>query len=421
MLVAVWRDEDDGGSLHLVDARTGADLPGHQPIFLGGIYWHALSPDGRTLAVVSLPERDSPAGGSLRLIDIDAWSQRATDVKIDSWPTSLVFSPDGGRVAIGASSDQDHLLALFDRSTWRATVASSLDFDLLETAFTPDGRSLLVYGARYAGAPGLNPVLVAAQIDTADLQIEWEMELSGVKDGQYAASGLSDQELHDTSIWWRPAVILAPGTEQLIIVHADSERLTTIDFAQRSQTTVAIRRSVSWLERLVGFGSFPALAKELNGTSKSAVLSADGRQLVVVGRTVRSSLDGRGNMTVEEASLGIEIVDLETGELLAMAETRAGEIVMAPDDQHVLVGGWSNTPWIDVMDVEDLGVSAELRMLDPDSLEAVDGSSMMAASYSRPDGTTRVALLDTSSWRVIDEWAMPGYLEVWDAGGPPAD
>jgi hypothetical protein len=163
------------------------------------------------------------------------------------------------------------------------------------------------------------------------------------------------------------------------------------------------------------------LAKELNGTSKSAVLSADGRRLVVVGRTVRSSLDGRGNMTVEEASLGIEIVDLETGELLAMAETRAGEIVMAPDDQHVLVGGWSNTPWIDVMDVEDLGVSAELRMLDPDSLEAVDGSSMMAASYSRPDGTTRVALLDTFSWRVIDEWAMPGYLEVWDAGGPPAD
>jgi len=102
LLLAIWRDSEEGGSLHQVDARTGADLPGHEPLFLGGNYWHALSPDGRTLAVISLPPGGTSPEGRLRLIDLEAWSDRETGVRLHQWPTKMAFSPDGKRLALGA-------------------------------------------------------------------------------------------------------------------------------------------------------------------------------------------------------------------------------------------------------------------------------------------------------------------------------
>jgi len=416
LLLAIWRDSDEGGTLHQVDARTGADLPGHEPIFLGGNYWHALSPDGRTLAVISLPPGGISAEGRLRLIDLEAWSDRETGVRLHQWPTKLAFSPDGKRLALGASSPGDHRLILFDLSTHDVVAQASPDFAPLEIAFTPDGASLMVYGARYEGAEGLNSQPLAALVDTADLRVRWSEDLTGVMDGEYAVEGSNNQDLHLTSDWWRPAVVFAPESQHLYVVHADADMLTTVDFAQRSRRTVAIAPKLTWLERLLALGSFTAYAKELNGASKAAVLSADGERLYVVGRKMSTTQDARGNLTTNETVLGLKVIDVATGDEVAAADTPATGILWAGDGRHLFIGGWTNVGWTDVVDAETLEAEAHLPMIDLLTSCAFDGAPLTAASYSNSGAVTRIQVLSDASWEVVVNWTTRGYAEVWQAG-----
>ena len=416
LLLAIYRDSEESGSLHQVNALTGADLPGHEPIFLGGNYWHALSPDGRTLAVISLPPGGMSPEGRLRLIDLEEWSDRETGVRLHQWPTKLAFSPDGKRLALGASSPGDHRLILFDPSTHAVVAQASPDFAPLDIAFTPDGASLMVYGTRYEGAEGLNPQPLAALVDAADLHTTWSDELTGVMDGEYAAEGLSSQDRHLMSNGWSAAVVLAPETQHLYVVHADADMLTTVDFAQRSRRTVAIMPRLTWLERLLALGSFTAYAKELNGAFKAAVLSADGERLYVVGRKISTTQDARGNLTTDETMLGLKVIDVATGGELAAVDTPATGITWAGDGRHLFIGGWTNAGWTDVVDAETFEAEAHLPMIDLLTSCAFDGAPLTAASYSNSGAVSRIQVLSDASWEVVVNWTTPGRTEVWQAG-----
>jgi hypothetical protein len=422
MLLAVWRDEENGGSLHLVDARTGAELPGHDPIFLGTNYWRAISPDVRTLAVVSLPWGSIPVGASLALIDLETWTKHETDVQFDLWPTKIVFSRDGTLLALGGSLVDDNKLVLFDMTKRTMLGALTLDFDPLDIAFAPDGGSLLIYGARYPGSPGVNPLPVAARFDVAEMRIVWEIELTGVKDGQYSPDGKSDQAEHDRSIWWHPAIAIAPETQRAYLVHADEDVLTTIDFLNRSRRDVEIRSVAGLLERLVGLGSFPAYAKELNGASKAAVLSPDGEQLFVVGQKISSSQDSNGTWDIQETSLGLKVIQVADGEILATVDTPATQIAWGPDSRHLLLGGWdrSGNVWTDVLDLENQEVQAHLPAMDLLIAERVNGAPLIAASSTRSGPFSQVQLVDSTSWGPLYEWTISGYADIWYAGRSPA-
>src|SRR5688500_11699646 len=59
LLVTEWKGQSEGILLYPLDPARGSALPGYEPIPLGGSYFHAFSPDRRTLAIVSFPT-DSP-------------------------------------------------------------------------------------------------------------------------------------------------------------------------------------------------------------------------------------------------------------------------------------------------------------------------------------------------------------------------
>lgn len=421
LLMAVWRDADNGGSLHLVDAGTGAELPGHEPIFLGGNYWHAISPDGRTLAVVSFPHGGTPIGGMLELIDLGTWTSHATQVPFDLWPTKMIFSPDGAQLAVGGSISNDNELVLLDVTRMAALATLSIDFDPLDFVFTPDGGSLLIYGAHYPGSPGVNPLPVAARFDARDLGIAWQIELTGVRDGQYASDGSSDDVSHDTSIWWHPAVTFAPETQRLYVVHADEDVLTTVDFANRWRRDVEIRPVAGLLETLLGLGSFPAHAKELNGASKAAVLSPDGERLFVVGQKINSSQDANGSWDIEEASLGLRSIRVPTGEVQTTIDTPATQIAWGTDSRHLLLGGWdrSGDVWTDVFNIGTQVIQAHLAKTDLLVGQPVDGASLIASANTRSGPTSQVQLIDTTSWEPLLEWTIAGYADIWYAGSLP--
>jgi WD40 repeat protein len=423
LLLAIWPDGENGGSLHLVDARTGVDLPGREPIFLGGNYWHAISPDGHTVAVVTLPMTGTPMGGMLNLIDLQSWTRDATQVQFDLWPTKLIFSRDGAQLAVGGSSSNESKLVLFDVTRKAALAPVSLNFDPLDFEVTPDGHSLLIYGARYPGTTGANPIPIAAGFDVDEMRIVWEIELTGVKDGQYAPDGVSDKINHDTSIWWHPAIAFAPEAQRLYVVHADEDVLTTVDFKAHSRRDLEIRPRAGLLETIVGLGSSRAYAKELNGASKAGVLSPDGERLYVVGHKMSSSQDANGAWDIEEASLGLESIRLGTAELLMTLDTPATQIAWSADGRHLLLGGRdrSGNVWTDVLDIGTRMVQAHLPKMDLLTAQPVDGTPIIAGSYTGSGQTSQVQLIDTTSWDPLVEWTIAGYADIWWAGRPMAD
>src|SRR5215207_5554432 len=74
LLVTEWKGHSQGILLYLLDPASGSALPGYEPIPLGGSYFHAFSPDRRTLAVASFAHET--ANGNLLLIDLAAWKTR---------------------------------------------------------------------------------------------------------------------------------------------------------------------------------------------------------------------------------------------------------------------------------------------------------------------------------------------------------
>lgn len=415
-LVVSRHSNSAGGSLHLVGATTGMDVPGQEPIPLGANYWHALSGSGRSMAVVSFPDPNTPRGGELHFIDLETWLDRPTGITMDRWPSMLAFSADETRLAIGAASAsrKDHSLLIVDVPFGTIVAERELDFSPLRLVFSSEGRSLMVYGARYPLSPDLNAVPVAALFDTATLQPAWEIEIPGLKDGRYAPEGLSEQELHDRAVWYGPAVVAAPSSEKMYVVHADEALLTTIDFGGRDLQTTEIGRPMGWLERLLSIGTTPAYAKVLNGSMKSGILAADGNHLYFLGWDTETTKDAAGNYTFEETSLGLTVVALEPLEVVAEFDTEARAIALGPDGRSLLLGGWnsSGTPWSEVVSSDTLELRARLPGLDLPSGATLPGDSWFATSASTSGLTTRIILVQTETWQSATEWSSPGYSQV---------
>lgn len=415
-LVISRHSNSTGGSLHLVVASTGMDVPGKEPIPLGENYWHSLSGSGRSLAVVSYPDPNTPRGGNLHFIDLETWLDKPTDITLDGWPTTLAFSTDEARLAIGAgnASRSNQALLIVDVPTRAILAERRLDFRPLRLAFNAEGRSLMVYGARYPETPDLNAIPIAALFDSATLQPAWEIEIPGLREGMYAPGGFSEEELHDRGVWYGPAVVVAPRSEQMYVVHADEELLTTIDFGRRDLQTAVIGRPMGWLERLLSIGTSPAYAKMLNGSMKTGVLAPDGDRLYVLGWDTETTKDDAGNYTIEETSLGLTVVAIDPPGVVAEFDTEARAISLGPDGRSLLLGGWSSSgiPWSEVISSGTLELQARLPGLDLPSGASLPGRSWFAATATTSGSTTRISLVQTETWQSAIEWSSPGNSQV---------
>src|SRR5258705_154290 len=94
-LLAITEKENGAGlQARPVDPATIVDLPGYAPIDFGHHYTYAVSPDRKVLAVITWPG-DSNAGGSLRLIDLNTWTDTPADLRIEDYVGDLTFGADG--------------------------------------------------------------------------------------------------------------------------------------------------------------------------------------------------------------------------------------------------------------------------------------------------------------------------------------
>jgi hypothetical protein len=244
-------------------------------------------------------------------------------------------------------------------------------------------------------------------MNVADLRIEWTLPLPSIKDGQYQVAEGNGPGAY---VWWTPAVVPSPDRQMLYIVHADEDKLTTVDFARQAATTVEIGPARSWLEQFLTLGTGVAHAKTLDGTRKHAALSSDGTRLYVVGETGKSTQDANQEWQFTQTPLNMQIVDATTGVEIAQLETQATEISLSPDGMQVFLRGWDKigAPWTDVLDTGRLEVVAHLigRYIIP--ARQIDGQPILLGSDTHT-GHTTLTVLEAQSLREIQVWSIPAY------------
>jgi hypothetical protein len=406
LIASLWDEASGTSSIVPVDPLTGEALRGYAPIALGTGYSSARSADGRWLATINYGDhacdawaggtRCQPSEGVLHLIELAAWRDRTTTVQVGTNATFVLFSPQGGALAVGQSEWPDHSVLLADAASGRLKAEAKLDFYPREAAFSADGQSLYVYGLHYEERNGFNPEPHVAVLDAGDLTLRWETALTGVLDGQYVPAGA--QDVFEESVWWLAGVVFAPGAQRLYVVHADDDMLTTVDLAAQAVTRTTIGPARSWLDRLIALTAGVAEAKMLNGTEKQAVLSADEQRLYVAGAHV----DAREG-AYERTPLGLQVIDAPTGVELQTLDTSASTLALAPGGRHLFLTEWESRARTTIVALDGLRLVGELPRRDVHLTRLVNGQpAVMAIDVAA--GGSRFYWLDTETYAEVAQW-----------------
>ncbi len=420
-LVTEWM-EKGGSTLHLVDPSTGADIPGSPPISLGGNYafgFSHASPDQDTLAAIIFPHSSSPMGGVLQLIDLRAWQAVTTTVSIEQWNTRTAFSADGSLLAITAGQYQKNhsrgFVVLVDVAQRAEIGRVELDFLPTQIAFTRDGQALMTFGSPagdFSNEP-LPPSQVAL-LTIPGLQASWQQILTGVREGFMPNEDASAVPGPGEGRWLRPAAIFAPESDTLYIVHADEDRLTTVDFTNQTASTVDIHPAMSWLDRLMALGAEAAQAKTPDGTTRNAVISPDGRRLYVVGTNVVSTENSNnGQWDTVTTPLGLSVLDTFDGTELARYDTQAVEIGISPDGATLYLRGSYDSFETEIVSAAELKLVARVAGYNLILSHRLNGRPiLLSTAYRNGNPFSELSAFDPQSFAMLYQW-LPKNESSW--------
>jgi WD40 repeat protein len=403
-----------------VDPATGTPTPGYAAVDMGVSYYPEFSPDRSTVAVVSF-NSDSPANPLLHLIDLRTWKETTFPLDAVGWVNAFAFSPDGARLAISLSFQKPELL-VFDLAKGAVIAQARPEYEISRLRFTADGTSLMAYGRRLVDRFTENehtegPARVSI-FSASDLAVQWSAELAGVRDGIFPLDPGVSSSIHmpGSGTYLIPGVVFAPDQELLFIVHADEDKLTTVDFARRSSRTHTFRPHLSWFERFLMLGAGVAHAKVADGTSRQAVLSPDGATLYVVGVKNRMVAAANGEWKIEPSSLHLQVLRAEDATVMLEKQVFASSAQMSPDGGRVFLQSWKENafygdPSTEVLDVQAGDFTAHYEGIYLSPARRMDGTYLLAsaAPYSNSGQSTRMAVYDLSGTNLLGEWTSPTY------------
>jgi WD40 repeat protein len=393
--------------LLVISPDTGEALDAFAPIPLplGQDFNYTFAPDGRTLVFVS--------DGQLYLVDLPAWKYRTSDVGLRGWVSSIVYSPDGSLLAL-ASGDLGGALKVVDVETGEVKASAQVDFSIWKVKFTTDGKAIMVYGPQVTstwisvGAPK------AALLAVPDLSALWSVELDGVRAGIFPKKA-DTQDIYQPGVAWRfePGVAFAPNSDMLYAVHGDEDKLTTVDFTDRRVNTVDVRVKTGWFDRLLALTAGAAYAKGMDGTTKQAVISADGKFLYVVGNTSVVS-QANGNWDIANTPIGLQVIATEDGALVGNYDTDAMSAYLSVDGRYVFLSGWKDdtygTPWTEVYDISSDRFVERLDGLNLTPTRRMDGKAILASGRIIGENLYSMALVDPETWMIASEWTGSDYV-----------
>ena len=400
VLLLQWNREQRQYELRLVNPATGESVGSDAPLSLGGnpMYTlsHTLSTDGRWLAVIesngqscesiSIGSACRARADALHLVDAELWQVATVALPGTGWAEPLVFSPDNARLALAYHDSETSTLLLFDTTSGKEVAQRSLDFRPALLTFASNS-SLALVGApegkkRGISEPGPLRLLLLDGKSLADL---WQQPLPEIVSGNWCTEGCGESHEAWRMVAWTPAMSLSPDGRFLHIMHADDNRLTTVDLDSRSVNTASIERAQSWLERLLALTAGTAEAKSLlDGAYKSATLSPDGARLYVVGNAWQIVEDDDGRPMQQLERQGLQVVDPASGYLLETRHTEADRVRMSRDGAYLLLDGWDqNGRWTEIIDAGSLKAVTRLNEWEVTAAPQSDGGMVLLASRFR--------------------------------------
>lgn len=417
----------------LIDLTTGKDVPGF-PLLNSTVV--ARSADGmRMAAIESRGESCESSGGgtacypgvsALKIIDMQTWRTVSTTLESGGWAWSFTFSPDAARVAFALNQDTSSNILLVDARTAQLVAQRALAYRPSLLNFAQDGKTLVVYGQPLSDKEGVTqpPPPRIALLDAATLEPQWEQTLPEIVSGSWCIETCQEQEGQQLSAYWNPAVIPSKDGRQLYIIHADAEKLTTVDFAARTIRTTAIQTARSWFDDFLALSADVAEAKGgANGVYKYAVLSPDGTKLYVIASTMTSARSADNSFwdTTYRVS-DLEVIDVQSGLKLA-ARTMSNrdevseylhEINLTPDGAHILVvrADPNNYWWTEVFDAQSLQPVALLAKWRVFVARRVDGQPILLAHQPN---SNQLAVIDPRTFAVVRSFSLetnPGWVDV---------
>lgn len=417
LLVTEWRGNSEGNVLFPLDSATGTALPGYTPISLGHTFFHAFSPDRDTLAVVSFPNQ-SNTQGSLVLIDVRAWKTRHLALEINGWVNRISFSPDGKRLAI-AHGDSRYTLTIINIEQERITAQSKIESFVSHLKFTENGEALMLYRPTINSPNGMTagPPQVLL-LDAADLTPRWSAELEEVHDGIFPKDkNATPVNIHEPgqAFYISPGLVFAPNRDAFYVVHADSEKLTTVDFQSQTVETVEIQTKLTWFERLLAMTAGIAHAKIGDGITRQVVISPDGQYLYIVGVNSTTFEDNQGNWQMEQSPLGLEILKTSDGSRVDRIETDTTELSLSPDGRFLYLRNWGdsqdNKPWTEIFDTASGKLVTRKSGISGMPALLMNREFLLVSTYSTTETSHHMSVLEPDGSSVLAEWTDSKY--VW--------
>jgi hypothetical protein len=256
-----------------------------------------------------------------------------------------------------------------------------------------------------AGAP---QVLL---LDAADLTRRWSAALDAVQDGVFARDGtVTSANIHEPGMasYLSPALVFAPDRDALYIVHADSEKLTTVDFARQAVKTVEVQPKLTWFERLLSMTAGVAHAKIGDGVTRQAVVSPDGQFLYVAGVNNSTFQDKQGNWQYEQTPLGLEIIETSDGSRVERIESDTTELSISPDGRFLYLRNWGTAPeylpWMDIFDITNQRVVSRQDNISAMPAFLMNGEFLLVSTFSTGEYSHHMSILEPDGSKVLAEW-----------------
>ena len=385
----------------------------------------ALSPDGQRLAIATGSSTYcEPLGigtacwdGSetVSLVDLTTGRADPIDLPKPSRVSQLAFDSSGQHLAMVVHAQGRPNLVTVDVSLARIAGQSTLPIDPSFLAYAADDASLVLFGSDPGSEPGLSPpgpaqVLI---LQESDLSVLWNETIDGMHMGSWCIDGCgSTQEPSRTAIWY-PAYVLQPGSDRLLVLHAEANRLTAVDIGRRLVESMEIGPAKTWLDRLMAWGTSSAEAKGwAEGAIKQAVISPDGSRLYDLGRLLHATANQDGSVDGWEEPLGLDVVDPVDGVRLAHLDTDASGLGISKDGRWLLLARWESYGLVsEVLNAQSLESEATFEDWQILPVLSLEGRSLLLA-YSQSESNTRFALIDARTMQRSSAWTVDGFTTV---------
>lgn len=416
LLVSKWDSASQTNILFPLDPMIGTDIAGYEPISLGQTPFYTFGPDRRTLAVVSFPNNNAYSG-SLQIIDLPNWSTRHLDLELSGWVSAIDFSPDGKQLAI-AHGETNFKITVVDIEQGTITAKTQTDFIVTRLQYTSQADALMLY------SPTTDPVQnsvagppLVQLLDAKDLSPRWSLELNGVHDGIFPKDGeVSPEEIYEpgNALHFSPGLAFAPDRDALYIVHAASEKLTTVDFETQTVKSMDIHPRLTWFERFLSLSAGVAHAKIGDGISRQVTVSPDGKFLYVVGVNYASFQDQKGSWQFEQAPLGLEILDANDGSLVDHLKLEVSDLSLSPDGKLLYLRNWGNNedniPSTTIVDTASRQIVTQETGAAAFPAWLINGEYLLVSEYATGETSHFMSVMELDGSPMLSEWTDTQYI-----------